>query len=278
MSKIQSSSTRFRYCERDWLDNHHAIKSRMRSDLISKLPLRPGDRVLDLGCGTGNWAILAAERVGLHGSVLGIDREPENLEHADARRSSHPLKRAIRFQKGDITQFEMGIGDYDAIFLFNILSCVPSAQSIIERLCSLMKPGCQLLIKDSDLQSDFFWPVPYDLYTTVVGAIMTGSDRRLSGRYNPFFAREIPRILAAIPQLKVVTLAQSFSLVGEMSAEEREYVRANASMLASIADQNGASKAASDWLDLFAEGDRCVMDDPAFIYATTEFVFQASLS
>jgi ubiquinone/menaquinone biosynthesis C-methylase UbiE len=278
MAQSHDNSVKFPYSGHDWLDNHHAIKSRMRSDLISRLPLKAGDRILDLACGPGNWTLSAAERVGLHGSVLGIDCDPENLQKAEARRSSHPLKRAIRFEVGDITAFDTGLGDYDAIFLFNILSYLPSAQSYIERLCSLMKPTCQLVIKDSDLQSDFFWPVPYDLYTALIAAILVGSDRRLSGRYNPFFARELPRILNAIPQLRVATLSQAFSLVGDLTAEEREYVRSNAAMLASIADQNGADRAAAEWLGLFAEGERCVMNDPAFIYTTTEFVFQASLS
>jgi SAM-dependent methyltransferase len=242
------------------------------------MPLKVGDKVLDLACGPGNWAISAAERVGLHGFVLGVDRDPENVETAEARRKSHPLKRVIRFQVGDITEFDTNIDEYDTIFLFNILSFLSSAEVLIERLCSSMNPNCHLLIKDSDLQSDFFWPVPFDLYTRLMSAILTGSDRRLSGQYDPFFARELPRVLSAIPRLKVATLSQSFSLMGKMTPEERDYVRSNAAMIASIADQNGAPEAASEWLALFTDGEHCVMDDPAFMYTTTEFVFQASLS
>jgi 23S rRNA (uridine2552-2'-O)-methyltransferase len=38
--------------------------------------LRPGDRVLDLGCRPGSWMQYARQVVGVHGSVVGIDRDP----------------------------------------------------------------------------------------------------------------------------------------------------------------------------------------------------------
>jgi ubiquinone/menaquinone biosynthesis C-methylase UbiE len=264
------------YSRHDWLDNHHAIKSRMRSELIGKLPLIAGDRILDFGCGTGNWAILAAERVGLHGEVLGIDCDRDTLEHAEQRRVTHPLKEAIRFELADITTCELDLGIYDGIFLFNVLSYLRSAEDVVKRVCDSMKRTGRLYIKDSDLQSDFFWPVPYDLYSALVSAVTSSADRSIPGNYNPFYAREIPGMLSAIANIRVVTLSQSYSLLGSMLPQEREYVRANATMLAAAADRNGASEAAAKWLDLFAEGKGCILDNPAFIYTMTEFIFQIS--
>jgi SAM-dependent methyltransferase len=250
----------------------------LRSELIGKLPINAGDRILDLGCGTGNWSILAAERVGVNGTVLGVDCDKETLEHAERRRSTHPLKEAIGFELGDITTCELNLDTHDGVFLFNVLSYLSSPAGFVTRVCDSMKKTGRLYIKDSDLQSDFFWPVPYDLYSSLIAAITTGGERRIPGNYNPFFAREIPGILHSIANIRVVTLSQSFSLLGLMAAEEREYVRANAAMLAAAADHNGASNAAERWLDLFAEGRDCVLDDPAFIYTMTEFVFQVSFA
>jgi len=258
------------------LDNHHAIKSRLRSELIGKLPINAGDRILDLGCGTGNWSILTADRVGLKGAVVGVDCDRETLEHAERRRITHPLKEAIRFQVGDITACDLNVDAYDGVLLFNVLSYLPTPAALVTRVCASMKKTARLYIKDSDLQSDFFWPVPYDLYSTLIAAVAVGGERRIPGNYNPFFAREMPSILHALPNIRVVTLSQSFSLLGLMNPEERNYVRANATMLAAAAEQNGASDAASRWLGLFAEGPNCVLDDPAFIYTMTEFIFQIS--
>src|SRR5262245_6528714 len=53
--------------------------------LIQKCGIRPGMRVLDIGCGVGDVSMLLAEAVGETGSVLGFDSEPRAIEVARER-------------------------------------------------------------------------------------------------------------------------------------------------------------------------------------------------
>jgi SAM-dependent methyltransferase len=278
LSEHHPNSKNFCYSRHEWLDSHHAVKSRMRSELIGKLPINSGDKVLDLGCGTGNWTILAAERVGLHGEVLGVDRDTESLERAERRRDTHPLKKIIRFERADIDKYQDSGGVYDKVFLFNILSYFRSANDFVRGICSSMPRSGLIFIKDTDLQSDFFWPVPYDLYSSLLSVVSAAPSKMISGIYNPFFAREVPGILNSINGIRTVTLSQSFSVFGPLVREEREYVRANARMLAAIADQNGGSEISAAWLALFEDGEDCVLDLETFMYSMTEFVFQVSFT
>src|SRR5512137_56324 len=56
--------------------------------VLDALPLRPGMRVLEVGCGSGALARAIAERVGHEGSVLGVDRSPTAIQAAE-RVSNH---------------------------------------------------------------------------------------------------------------------------------------------------------------------------------------------
>src|SRR6266478_5081795 len=64
----------------------------------------PGMRVLDIGCGVGDVAMLAAELVGPSGSVVGLDRDAANVAWA-SRRVTEASFANIRFQVGEFSDF-----------------------------------------------------------------------------------------------------------------------------------------------------------------------------
>lgn len=80
----------------------------------TRLRLAPGDRVLDLCCGTGASALPAAEAVGPTGSVLGVDLTPALIECARANAAARGLGRA-RFDVADVTTLGFPPGSFDAI-------------------------------------------------------------------------------------------------------------------------------------------------------------------
>jgi ubiquinone/menaquinone biosynthesis C-methylase UbiE len=59
--------------------------NRLRAMVADDLQLQPGDRVLDVGCGTGRLAIVFAERVAATGAVNGIDAAVEMIKRATGR-------------------------------------------------------------------------------------------------------------------------------------------------------------------------------------------------
>src|SRR5687768_6154786 len=94
----------------DWDPNlyqsAHAFVWQRAADLIELLDPKSGERVLDVGCGTGQLTATIAER-GAH--VLGIDRSPEMVEQA---RHNFPH---LSFEEGDATTFTID-QPFDAVF------------------------------------------------------------------------------------------------------------------------------------------------------------------
>jgi ubiquinone/menaquinone biosynthesis C-methylase UbiE len=267
------------YSTREWLDNHHAIKSRLRTELVGKLPINPGDYVVDLGCATGNWTMLLADRVGIRGNVVGIDINADSLAIAEQRRQTHVLRKIIRFSQTRLEETDFQPASVDVFVLFNILSYLPSPWALVQKLKMALRPGGRIFLKDTDLQSDFFWPVPFEIYSTAMSFVVNSPCRALEGNYNPFFARSLPGLLRSISGIKVTTLSQSFSFFAPLSIEECEYVRANAALISAIAEQNGGIEAAKAWFSLFdEENENSVLANPDFMYSMNEFIFQGVLT
>ena len=63
--------------------------------LFAAAGIGPGMKVLDIGSGAGDVALLAAERVGLHGRVIGVDMHPALVETA-RRRATRARERRLR--------------------------------------------------------------------------------------------------------------------------------------------------------------------------------------
>ncbi|MBC7770222.1 MAG: methyltransferase domain-containing protein [Phycisphaerales bacterium] len=263
------------YSTAAWLDNHHAIKSRLRSELIAKLSINSGDCVLDLGCGPGNWSILCADRVGVRGRVTGVDADETVLDAARRRREGHCLAAVIDFAHARLEDIELAVASHDVVLLFNVLSYIREPQALIAKAIATLRPGGRLFIKDTDLQSDFYWPVPFDVHSSIMRAIVSGTTDGLDG-YNPFFARQVPGLLRRFPGLRVSTFSQSFSFFAPLAREEREYVRANAALVSELAVKAGALEDVDAWYSLFDDGrEGSILDGADFTYAMNEFVFQA---
>src|SRR6185369_7501173 len=69
-------------------DRRTSAFARYREMVVGALPLRPGDTVIDAGCGTGLCFAAIQERIGPGGTIVGVDAAPEMLELAAGDRGA----------------------------------------------------------------------------------------------------------------------------------------------------------------------------------------------
>ncbi len=96
-------------------------------------------RVLDIGCGMGDVAMIVAQLVGSAGRVVSIDLDQASIETAQRRASTMGLDNTT-FYRADISTFT-DVEPFDAIVGRLVLQFLPDTAATIGRLCGLLSPG-----------------------------------------------------------------------------------------------------------------------------------------
>ncbi len=110
--------------------------------------VRPGLRVLDLGCGAGKTSIILHEMVQPTGSVVGVDYSRERIAYA---RKRYGVREGLDFIIHDLTEPLEGIGSFDLIWVRFVLEYYrKESPTIVNNLKGLLKPGGCLCLLDLD--------------------------------------------------------------------------------------------------------------------------------
>ena len=107
-------------------------------DVFSLIDVRPGLKVIDLGCGTGELTLRLADRFP-ESTVLGIDNSPEMLERA--RQWARPGLSFSLAGVGDVA------GEWDLVFSHAVLHWVEDHPALIPQLFAMVRPGGQFAVQ-----------------------------------------------------------------------------------------------------------------------------------
>jgi SAM-dependent methyltransferase len=170
------------YSQRFWVEAPHPFITRAR--LREVLEARQGERVLEVGPGTGYYTLDVAEWVGPDGSVDILDLQQEMLDHTMRRAGERTLANITPTQS-DATALPFQNETFDAAFLVTVLGEIPDQDAALRELARVLKPGGRLVVGELLGDPHYVALGPMRLRAAAAGL---GFERR-SGNALGYFAR-----------------------------------------------------------------------------------------
>ncbi|MGP0100502.1 MAG: class I SAM-dependent methyltransferase [Solirubrobacteraceae bacterium] len=125
------------------------LPHRLRKKAVQRLDLKPGETVLEIGCGTGRNLPLLCEAVGNDGHVLGVDASSGMLARAQ-QWATHHHRQNVHLLHQDAAELALP-GQVDAALFSLSYSALPDREPVLQKTWEALRPRGRLVIMDAGL-------------------------------------------------------------------------------------------------------------------------------
>ena len=145
---------------------HRAFAPELR-EIIAGLPIREGDKVVEIACGDGAYSPWLAGRVGPDGVILAIDIAPAYLRVARASPRAPPSRHAWPTSRRRSSGSPCPRGAFDLAWCAQSLYSLPDQLEAIRAMADLVRPGGTVAVLENDTLHQLVLPWPVDLELAV---------------------------------------------------------------------------------------------------------------
>lgn len=145
-------------------DHHHSKNSYELvhgEQILSELQVRPGDIVLDLGCGPGEYTLRAAAQAGPGGQVFAVDQNPEALDTVREKAAKLGLNNITILQQDFCAPIPLHPGSVNAMLLCTVLHHPAQRdrhEHLFDKICPLLHPEGRMVIVEIQKKETLFGP------------------------------------------------------------------------------------------------------------------------
>lgn len=144
---------------------------------LKEMNLGGGEKILDVGSGLGQFSRLMARAVGGKGSVVGIERDAEQLNEARRQASEDGEENLVEFRQGDALRFPLAEnewGTFDVAHTRFVLEHIPNPLAVVKAMVKSVRLGGRIILEDDNHDSmrlypeskefDILWKAYYQTY------------------------------------------------------------------------------------------------------------------
>jgi ubiquinone/menaquinone biosynthesis C-methylase UbiE len=172
------------YNQRFWVEAPHPLITRER--LRRTLEPRPGERVLEVGPGTGYYSVPLAGWLGPDGRLDVFDLQQEMLDHTF--RAAREAGVTVHPRQGDARQLPYDDATFDAALLVTVLGEIPDQEQALRELRRVLKPGGRLVVGELAGDPHVVFPKALERRANAAGLRLERRD----GTWLGYFARLAP--------------------------------------------------------------------------------------
>ncbi|GAB4235555.1 MAG: class I SAM-dependent methyltransferase [Stanieria sp.] len=185
-------------------EDKHSFVWQYGSDLITILSPQSGERILDLGCGTGQLTNQIAQ---LGAEVIGIDKDASMIEQAKA---NYPQ---LNFQVADGTDFSF-TKSFDAVFSNAALHWIKPPETVIKCIWQVLKPGGRLI-------AEFGGKGNVEQIIQAIKTVVQEKGYQISTKLNPWYFPSIAQYATLLEQQGfIVNYASLFERPTQLEGEQ----------------------------------------------------------
>jgi ubiquinone/menaquinone biosynthesis C-methylase UbiE len=172
----------------------HAEFAPELATMLDRLPIEPGQRVLEVACGDGWYSARFAEKVGPSGRVVAIDNSPAWLRIAGQtvaeRRASN-----VELAQADARQLPLADKSFDFVWCAQSFYSLPDIGRCLEEMVRVLRPGGTLAILEDDTLHHVLLPWPIDLELELRQAEFAAFEQERKATSRFYVGRWLSRLL-----------------------------------------------------------------------------------
>jgi SAM-dependent methyltransferase len=131
--------------------------------VLRELRIRPGDRIVDFGCGLAQLTRAMARAAGVR--TVGLERSTEQIAEALRQARAEGEEHLLELRESDILNAKAEEGTYDLAHARFVLEHVPDPLGVVRAMVRAVRPGGRIVLEDDDHDVLRIWPEPPGLRT-----------------------------------------------------------------------------------------------------------------